>query len=54
MWQEGHPAVKTVPKPLMIRMFQQDLSMARAFPVSNMQDPHLNPVRNEQGLPGLG
>ena len=38
----------------MIRMFQQDLSMARVFPVSDMQDPHLNPVRNEQGLPGLG
>ena len=38
----------------MIRMFQQDSSMARAFPVSNVQDTCLNPVRNEQGLPGLG
>ena len=30
------------------------MSMARAFPVSDAQDPHLNPVRNDQGLPGLG
>ena len=43
-----------MPKPLMIKMFQQDSSMARAFPVHDMQDYHLNPVRNEKGLPGLG